>query len=301
MKSIIPFGIGFLVSLWMIPWMKKLSLRFGYLDRSEGNPLKIHQWPIPHSGGFVFFATVSLFIVISFALGECHGFKPMGLLLGSGVAFGLGVWADLKTAIPYLRFIGQTLAGVILILFGTQIETVLFIAIPLTIFYVVGAMNAINMEDGLDGLAGGVALISLVGFSFLSALRGESFGVTLASLLTGLLLGFLFYNFHPSSIFMGDNGSYFLGFILAYLAVTVTSLDHFSTFLGPILIIGAPVFEAAHAILRRLKKGVPLFTGDRSHFYDQLTQKGLTVRQTVLLCWGIQVILVGTGMWVYFL
>ena len=115
----------------------------------------------------------------------------------------------------------------------------------------------------------------------------------------GVLIGFLFYNLNPSSIFMGDSGSYFIGFILAYLALDVTSLNRWTTFVAPILIIGGPVFDTAYAVMRRLKRGVSPLTGDRSHFYDQLVQEGLTVPQTVLICWGIQALMVSTGVLIY--
>lgn len=301
MESFFLFGLGLLVTVFMIPWVRKFSLRFDYVDRSEGDPLKVHEFVIPHSGGIVFFGIFSLIIIIFFALGKANGFGAFGLLLGGGLVFGLGVWNDLKMITPPLRLIGQILIGLILILSGIRIESVFYLSLPLTLFYVVGAINAINMEDGIDGLAGGMALISFASFCLLSALKAQALGLIISSLMAGVLLGFLFYNFNPSSIFMGDNGSYFLGFVLAYLAVRFTSLDRISTFLGPILIIGVPVLDAAYTILRRLKRRVSPFAGDRGHFYDQLMQKGLTVRRTVLICWAIQAALAGIGIAIYFL
>jgi UDP-GlcNAc:undecaprenyl-phosphate GlcNAc-1-phosphate transferase len=299
MESVSLFGSGLVITVFVIPWIKKFSLKFGYLDRPEEDSLKVHKFAIPNSGGIIFFWIFGLFMFILLAFNKANGSDVFGLLLGGGIVFGLGIWDDLKTVTPYFRLIGQILAAVILILSGTRIEAVFLISFPLTIFYVLGAINALNMEDGLDGLAGGMGLISFVGFGLISLLKAQPFGLIISSLMAGVLLGFLFYNFNPSSIFMGDNGSYFLGFVLAYLTVKFTSVDHWSSFFGPILIIGTPVLDVAYAILRRLKRGVSPFVGDRSHFYDQLIQKGLTVRQTVLICWSIQVVLVGTGFWIY--
>jgi UDP-GlcNAc:undecaprenyl-phosphate GlcNAc-1-phosphate transferase len=188
----------------------------------------------------------------------------------------------------------------VLILFDTTIESpFLLLSLFLTIFYVVGAINAMNMQDGLDGLAAGMALLSALGFAVLSIQMGQSFKFLIASILSGILIGFLVYNFNPAFIFMGDSGSYFLGFVLAYLSVSFTSLQHWSTFLAPVLIVGAPVLDTAFAILRRLKKGVSPFSGDRSHFYDLLVSRGFSIRQTVLICWGIQAFLVIIGVVLY--
>ena len=295
------FLSGLILTVLVIPWIKRFSFNIGYLDIPEGDPLKIHAAPIPHSGGMAIFGIFGLLFLITFLTGEkgSGGFELAGLLLGGAAAFSLGVREDLKTLRPAMRLGGEAVVGVVLILFGHRIHASLLISLPLTVFYVVGSINAVNMEDGLDGMAGGMALISCMGFAFLSIAREQNLEFMVSLILVGVLIGFLFYNFNPSSIFMGDNGSYFLGFILAYLAVSCTSIYQWSTFLGPIFIVGMPVFDTAYAILRRLKKGVSPFAGDRSHFYDQLIQKGLSVRQTVLICWGIQAVLVSAGMGIY--
>jgi UDP-GlcNAc:undecaprenyl-phosphate GlcNAc-1-phosphate transferase len=301
METFFLFGISFLLTAALIPWVKKFSLRVGYIDNPDGGPLKVHVSPVPRSGGLALLGIFGLLMFILFGAGKVNGLNTFALLLGGGLVFGLGVYDDLRTLSPPSRLIGQALAGVILFLSGIRIETLFLISFPLTIFYVVGAINAINMEDGLDGLAGGMALLSALGFVLLSVQTGEDLKLFISSILSGVLIGFLFYNFNPASIFMGDNGSYFLGFVLAYLALGFTSLESLSTFFGPILIIGAPVVDAAYAILRRLKRRASPLTGDRSHFYDQFMQKGLTVRQTVLLCWAIQAVFVGAGVYIYFL
>jgi UDP-GlcNAc:undecaprenyl-phosphate GlcNAc-1-phosphate transferase len=156
------------------------------------------------------------------------------------------------------------------------------------------------MQDGIDGLAGGLVLISLIGFFLISVKIENSIGTVIILSLTGALMSFLIYNFPPATIFMGDNGSYFLGFILAFLAINYTNPRNIGTFLGPIIIIGLPVFDAFFAIIRRSLKGVSLFSGDRSHFYDKLIKKGCSIKKTLLLYWVIQLILVVSGIWIYF-
>jgi len=299
MREGILFISGFFVTVLIIPWMRRFSLKVGYLDRPGRDPLKVHSVPIPNSGGLAIFGVFALLMIFLSLDDLFGGHQVVGLVVGGGFALALGVWDDLKHAHPGIRFIGEVFAGLILIFFGTRIGTSLFLSIPLTLFYVVGAINAVNLEDGLDGLAGGLTLLSFLGFALLSAKMGENAGIAISILLGGILLGFLIYNFNPASIFMGDGGSYFLGFVLGYLAVSFTHFHHWSSFLSPILIVGIPVLDTAFAILRRLRKGVSPFSGDRSHFYDLLVEKGFSVRRTVLICWLIQTFLVIIGLALY--
>ena len=297
------FITGLALTVLTIPLVKRISFNIGYLDSPGRDPLKIHALPIPHSGGIAIFGVFSLLLLFVSLFGnlEARGLELAGLLLAGATAFSLGVWVDLKSTNPMIRLGIQALAGLVLVIFGHRIQAPFFISLPLTLFYVVGAINSINMEDGLDGLAGGMAALTCLGFATLSVATGQSVNLLISVILCGVVFGFLCYNFYPATIFMGDNGSYLVGLMVAYHAVSFTDMDHWSTFLAPIFIVGVPVFDVAYAILRRMKKGVSPFVGDRSHFYDQLMQKGLTVRQTVLICWSIQAILVGCGNLIYLL
>ena len=298
-EAVILFIISLLISLFIIPWVKKYSLKIGYVDKSDGDPLKIHSAPIPHSGGIAIFGVFSLLILCIIIFKDTHKPELIGLLLGGGLIFLIGVWDDLKPTSQMIRLIGGIVAGVLLILLDHRIDGLILISIPVTIFYVVGAINAVNMADGLDGLAGGMTVISLLGFAIISIVTGQTLYMLISMVMSALVIGFLIYNFNPATIFLGDNGSYFIGFVLAFLAIGFTGFSSLSTFFAPILVIGVPVFDAVYAIMRRLKKGVSPFLGDRSHFYDQLVQKGLSVRKTVLICWGIQAVFVGCGVLIY--
>jgi len=269
------------------------------MDRPEGDSLKIHSVAIPLSGGIAIFLCFSLLLFFLYLGANLVRVKMAGILVGGSMALLMGVWDDLKPTLPVFRLGFQALSGAVLVFSGSSMNAPFFICLPLSIFYVMGAINAVNMEDGLDGLAGGIALISFMGFAILSATLNRPMDLRISVILCGILIGFLCFNFNPASIFMGDSGSYFIGFILAYFALRFTDLSRWPAFLGPIFIIGAPVFDTAYAILRRMKKGVSPFYGDRSHFYDQLMQRGLSVRQTVLICWGIQAFLVGFGVAIY--
>jgi UDP-GlcNAc:undecaprenyl-phosphate GlcNAc-1-phosphate transferase len=175
-----------------------------------------------------------------------------------------------------------------------------FVAIPLTVFYIVGAINAVNMFDGLDGLAAGIASFSLAGFSYLYFTRADFVDGCLALILIGSLSGFLIFNFHPARIFMGNNGSAFLGYILAVFAIQAAHGNRsVISILGSIFLVGLPVLDAGVAILRRAIAGKPIYLGDRSHIYDQLVDKGFTVRQTALFCYTLQLGFVFFGLWLF--
>lgn len=292
--------ISFLITYLTIPAIIKFASKKNLHDVPNGDVLKVHQKPIPHIGGVgIFLGFFVASIVGAFVVGEGHG-ELLGVLAGSLVVLSLGIWDDIKNISPYLRIAGHTLAAVILLFAGIKVNVIPinYIIIPLTIFYVLGSINALNLLDGLDGLASGVASIISLGFLILSINQGNLFGMVLSLALMGAVLGFLPFNFNPASIFMGNCGSAFLGYILAVLAISFTNRPYnIAWFIIPILIMGVPVLDTAFAIIRRLKNRRPLFIGDRSHIYDQLMDKGgLSVRKTVLVCYGGQGVFVVMGL-----
>jgi UDP-GlcNAc:undecaprenyl-phosphate/decaprenyl-phosphate GlcNAc-1-phosphate transferase len=162
--------------------------------------------------------------------------------------------------------------------------------------YVVGAMNAVNMLDGLDGMAGGVALIGCAGFGVVGVQLGQRLTVALALALGGSLAAFLVYNYHPASVFMGDNGSYFVGFMIATMALLLLfARGSWRSIPGTVLLVGMPVFDAGFAIVRRLRRGVSPFSGDRSHFYDYLAGRGLSTRAVAVVSYALQTCSVSLG------
>jgi len=223
------------------------------------------------------------------------------------MTFGLGLWDDLswkntERYRPSVKFSGQisvsVLAAVLLFLLNVKIQFIPFTAgaILFGIFYIFGGINAINMQDGIDGLAGGMVTVSALGFLSLSLQTGSTLGLILSLSIVGAVLGFLLHNFPPASVFMGDSGSHLLGFMMALLAILFTSKSYdIRWFIGPILIIGLPVFDAGWAVIRRLLRRKPLFVGDRGHLYDRMMHRGLSVKQTVLICYLVQAIFVGSG------
>lgn len=302
--------IAFIFSLAFVPLLKKVAFKFRCYDDPSGDALKIHQKPIPYLGGLGVFIGFGAGLAMARILHQISGLQSLGLLVGSVVILFLGFWDDLKWkkfGNPILKLFCQFLAGTVIVLILIKIGVNFHFSIyPLLAaviagFYIIGSMNALNMQDGMDGLAGGITAISLIGFAILSIIQSNVFSLTISLSLLGGIISFLIYNWHPASIFMGDNGSHFLGFLLAILAITFSGhpLYNLKQFIGPILIIGLPVFDAAWAIIRRLSQGHSPFYGDRGHLYDRLHLKGLSIKKTVLICYLIQSIMLILGIVIY--
>jgi len=302
--------IAFLISFISIPFLKKISIKFHYYDDPTGNKLKVHKKPIPYLGGIGIFLGFIFGLIFARLFHQISGLQATGLIVGGIVIIFLGLWDDLKWkqfGNPFLKLFCQFLAGIFIVLILIKIGVNLdfsinpWLAAIIAGFYIVGSMNALNMQDGLDGLAGGITAISLIGFLILSILSLTTLPLILSLALLGGIIGFLVYNWNPASIFMGDNGSHFLGFSLAILAIMFSGhpIYNLKQFIGPMLIIGLPIIDASWAIIRRVSKGQSPMQGDRGHLYDRLRQKGLSTKKTVLICYAVQLIIVGIGIIVY--
>lgn len=302
---------SFIVSIILMPFLKNLGIKYHLCDEPGKDRLKIHSSPISYLGGVGIFSIMVIMLIIASFLKKFSSPQIIGLILSGGIIVILGLWDDFKLKKgkprPLLRLFGQSLSAFlvffILIKIGINLQFPVnpILIVLVGVFYLVGAMNAMNMEDGIDGLAGGLTVISLIGFTVLSLTTINLLALFFSLVLIGAILGFLIYNWHPASIFMGDNGSHFLGFSLAILAIMFTGhpFYNFKWFIGPILIIGLPVIDAGWAIIRRLIKSKSPFQGDRGHLYDRLHQKGLSVTKTVLISYGIQIIIVASGVLIY--
>lgn len=299
---------AFLLTLVVVPILRNLAVKASLYDNPTGDVLKIHKKPIPFIGGVGILAAALITLGTMLIFVKINRWQFLGILICGFLATGLGLWDDLKwknrsqNYKPKIKFVLQVLVssliGIILFLIGLQIQfiPISILGILLGIFYVFGAMNAVNMQDGIDGLAGGLVAISALGFGFLAYFSGTAWGLLLSLTLLGSVMGFLIYNFPPASIVMGDSGSHFLGVILASIAILFTSKPYnLPLFVGPILIIGLPVFDAAYAVIRRSIRRKPLFQGDRGHFYDRLMHKGFSLRKTLGICYLIQVLFVTGG------
>lgn len=294
--------LPFIIALVITPLIRKAALNMHCVDKADGDALKIHRRSAALLGGAVIVIAMGAGIIAaSRQLPVASFFKLVTIIMGGLLVFGIGLWDDFKKVRPIIRLLIQLLAGVIILLAGIKVNFIPFwwIAWPLTLFYIVGAINAFNVIDGMDGLCAGVSLVSCVGFFFLGLRSENMFLTSLSAILSMSLLGFLPYNFHPARIFLGDAGSGFLGFMLGTMAVMATSVPYkVVNFIIPILVISVPVFDMALAIVRRLIRKKPVFTGDRDHIYDLLLKKIWSQPMVWVLMCGLQAIMVGIALFV---
>lgn len=285
-------GIALLLALISTPAVIKLAFKVGAIDKP--NARKVHVKIMPRMGGLAIFIGFAVPALLALHFSQ----QFMGLLLGGILILALGIVDDLRDISPKIKLLGQLAGALILVGSGTQVEYLTnpfgggyfslgWLSIPVTIFWVVGVTNAVNLIDGLDGLAAGVSAIAAATMGFVALQTDPAISVA-AFILVGAILGFMPYNFNPARIFMGDSGSLFLGFILAGLSIMglAKSATVFSLII-PVLILGVPILDTLFAIIRRLMNNQPIFKADKSHLHHCLLASGLNHRQTVLVIWAI--------------
>ncbi|MFN2151431.1 MAG: hypothetical protein ACK2T5_07540 [Anaerolineales bacterium] len=292
MSLTLPFWIALGASLIAVPLMRKLSLRFRLVDTPRAD--RWHTRPTPKVGGIaMFFAFVLAFsasMLIAPPAGEVH----WALLTGSLITFALGVLDDYKHLSPAAKLIGQILAAAIVVFFGRNLNffDLEILNILFTFAWLIGITNAINLLDNMDGLAGGVALIAALMLSLMFWQIEANNLLLIALALGGGILGFLFYNFPPASVFMGDGGSLFLGFTLASLAIAqVPRASNLLAILGvPTLIFLLPILDTTMVTITRILRGQSPTQGGKDHTSHRLIAFGLSERQTVLALYGVALI-----------
>lgn len=308
------YTIGFIISLTlalvMTPLVKKFAFKVGAIDKP--NYRKVHTRIMPRMGGLaIYVAFVGAFLLLS-------PFIPDGLLtaanmnmiramlVGGTMIIILGAFDDRFELSAKIKLLGQIAAACVVVFgFGIKIDLLnipfgetmqpieAWVSIPLTIFWIVGVTNAINLIDGLDGLAAGVSGIAIGTILVMAIVMGNVPIILLSSLLLGGIIGFLFFNFHPAKIFMGDSGSLFLGFCLATLSMISFKQITIVSFVTPLLIIGVPLSDTFFAIIRRLVNKRPIFAPDKGHLHHCLQELGFSHRRTVLIIWAVAAVFGG--------
>ncbi len=303
------FAVALIVSLVVMPFVILLAKKTGAMDAP--NARKVHKKPVPRIGGlgiYAGFMAAIIFVAIKFGLNDEMIKETVGLIVSGTLIVALGLVDDYKNLPAKIKLLGQICAaGVLVLIFDVRIDFITdpfgeyiyfdnfpipyiapYLAIPITMFWLVGLTNTVNLIDGLDGLAAGVA--SIASFTILLVALEQNFILVavLTAALAGAAVGFLKYNFHPAKIFMGDTGSMFLGFMLAGISVTgaVKSVATIALIV-PIFALGLPILDTTFAIVRRLRGGVPIFKPDKGHLHHRLLSVGFTQRQAVLLMYVI--------------
>ena len=331
LKYFVLFTSALILSLLLTPLVRSFSRRVGILDLPGER--KIHDQPIPRLGGLAIFIVFNLVVLITsqidfffFPIDFLKKIHFWWLFLASAIVLGLGAVDDFRRVPAAVKFFFQIIAGLILALTCSKIDVVALPfgtfklgiwSIPATVFWVVAITNAINLLDGLDGLAAGTSFIICLAMFGISLLN-QNIGIALISIiLAGSILGFLKYNFHPASIFLGDSGAYFLGFILAVLSLQ-GGLKGTTTIaiLIPIIALGLPIVDTGISMLRRLLKslhimevdqernvvkffyldGWSMFRADREHIHHRLMEIGLTQKKAVMILYGVSIILGGIAL-----
>ncbi len=301
-------AIAALVTLLVTPIVRAVSTRFGLVDRGGGR--KVHTTPISRLGGVALFIGVSAGIAAQ-VLGEMYlgwggeflqsrggAVDLRGVFAGISLMFAVGLIDDIIDMRPQWKLLGQVLAASVVVFSGLRIEFVGhplggglillgLLSVPVTIIYLVGFANVINLIDGLDGLAAGVSAIAATSLLVLAAQGNQLVAAALAAVVIGACLGFLRYNFNPASIFMGDSGAMFLGFTLATISLLGVMKTTAAIALAvPLIIIGVPIFDTASAIVRRLRHKRPIQEADKGHIHHRLLGIGFNQRQTVLIIYA---------------
>lgn len=301
---VIGFITALIIALVMTPLIKRFAFMVGAIDKP--NHRKVHTRIMPRMGGLAIYLGFigAFFAVVSFLPDTFMEPKHLNLiksvLVGGTIIIGIGALDDRFELSAKVKLLFQIIAACIVVFGfdvriafvsipfdGSMAHVVEWIGIPITIFWIVGVTNAINLIDGLDGLAAGVSGIAIGTILIMAILTGMEPVILLSTLLLGSIIGFLKYNFHPAKIFMGDSGSLFLGFCLAMLSLISFKQVTLVSFVIPLLIIGVPLSDTFFAIIRRLVNQKPIFAADKGHLHHRLQDLGLSHRKTVLVIWGI--------------
>lgn len=285
----------FFVGLF-IPIIRKIAIHVGALDIPDKR--KVHTKPIPRLGGLGIYAG----FLLGYMLFGHESIKMNAILIGSIIIIITGIVDDIKPVSAKYKFLGQLIAAAIIPIYGGMVlKDVSFFGIyinfgplsyPLTIFFIAAVINCMNLIDGLDGLAGGIASIYFLTIGIIALLFMNSSGLDtiLTFIMLGSTLGFLFHNFNPASIFMGDSGSMFLGYMIAVIALLGYKNVTFTSFIVPIFLLAIPILDTFFAILRRFINKKPISMPDKNHLHHQFLKQKFSQKKTVLIIYFIDIL-----------
>ena len=300
-ELVLCFSLSFFISLASTPIVKNLACKVGAIDVPDGKR-RVHKSPIPRLGGLAIFFG---FICAVLAFADIDA-QMRGILIGTLLIVAIGIVDDVKQLKASVKLLVQIVAAIVVVLHDVKIMAISvpsfiveggilplkWLSIPITILWIVGVTNAVNLIDGLDGLAVGISSIATFSLFFIAILAGEPAVALISAALAGSCLGFLPYNFNPAKIFMGDTGSTFLGFILSVICIEGLFKGYaIISFIIPFLILGLPIFDTSVAIIRRIHDKRPIMGADRGHLHHRLIDLGFSQKQTVAILYVIAMLL----------
>ena len=297
---LVAFLAAFSVSVATTPLAKKISIKLNAIDKPKKRGL--NKVPIPRLGGIaiVLGFMTALFILVPF-IEDLRTTQFLGFIVGALIIVALGIFDDILDLNSKIKLSVQIIAALILIFTGTRIEMIMWpmeiypgamyvISVPVTMVWIIGVTNAVNLIDGMDGLAAGVSSIASCFLMVLCVMTGSPMAVVFAAALAGSSLGFLPRNFNPAEIYMGDTGATFLGYVLA--ASSIMGLFKTYTLLAmlvAVLALALPILDTSFAFLRRLKNHKPVMTADRGHLHHRLIDAGYSQKQSVTILYTISI------------
>ena len=293
----VPFLIALIVAYVLTPGVKRLAVKVGAVDKP--NARKVHTHVIPRLGGLAIYIGFMAAVLYSLPFHR----SITGILLGCTAIVAVGIWDDICNIPAKVKLVGQIISACIPVAFGIQIEWLTnpfgslivlpeVIAVPLTIFWIIGFTNTVNLIDGLDGLAAGVSFIASISMFLLAYTMNQYVPAMIIASMAGAALGFLQYNFNPAKIFMGDTGSMLLGYTMAVSAVLgLVKTAATVALVVPLIALGLPILDTLFAIIRRKMSGVPIFQPDKGHLHHRLLALGMTQKQAVLIMYFVSVLL----------
>lgn len=289
--------VTFLTSVVLVPIVKKIAIHIGAMDMP--NARKVHKVPMPRLGGLAIFLS---FLFGYILYGEVTT-QMISILISSFILVILGIFDDINPIRARYKFIVQIIAALIAVvyghiyfteitIFGLHLHFSNYVGYLLSCLFIVAITNAINIIDGLDGLASGISSIYFITIATIAFVLNRLGGldIILCLLMIGSTLGFLVYNFPPAKIFMGDSGSYFLGFMISIIALLGFKVATFTSLIVPVVILAIPIFDTVLAIFRRLLKGQNIMKADKEHFHHQLLKMKYSPVASILIIYAIDIL-----------
>ena len=297
------FAMGVLCSLALTGLSRGFGRHIGLVDQPDGRR-KIHARVVPLVGGIAVFASTVIVLAIAFFVStplanlvKSEAREMIGLLIGSTIICAVGILDDYRHLRGRYKLLGQIVAVAIVLFSGTRVDGVNifgwdldlgWVAIPFTMFFLLGAINSLNLLDGMDGLLGTVGTIVCLAFAVMAFMSGHFVNACIATALAGALVGFLRYNFPPASVFLGDAGSMLVGLVIGVLAIRCSLKGPATVALAaPAALLILPILDTAAAVIRRKLTGRSIFTTDRGHLHHCLLRGGLSHRRILMIVSGL--------------